>query len=375
MTSSSSTSADQARAQLAHCTRVVVKVGSALLAQDAAYPKKLAQQLAALQAQGKQCVVVTSGAIALGLTQLGHDTRPTELAALQAAAAVGQVRLMAAWEEAFAAHQQQVAQLLLTHADLSSRRRYLNARAALCTLLDAGVVPVVNENDTVSVAEIRLGDNDTLAAEVAGLASCDLLVLLTGVDGMYDRPPEEPGASRISFVDVVDDDLRNKAGPAAAFGTGGMQTKLAAADIARRHGTATVIAHGEMPDIVQRVVQGDDVGTLFAHDVSPQAARKRWIASLRGTGRVVVDAGARRALEKNSSLLYAGVVSVDGTFEAGDAVDVVDGDGLVFARGLVALPHEEAHRVAGMRSDDARALLGSLPKALIHRDDLVWLEG
>ncbi|MCP4499794.1 MAG: glutamate 5-kinase [Deltaproteobacteria bacterium] len=365
--------AQLARSQLKNAKRVVVKIGSALLARDDTFAEEVARQISSLAKKNIKTVVVTSGAIALGLPLLGLSKRPRDLPNLQAAAAAGQVRLMASWETAFAKVEHHVGQILLTHADLASRKRYLNARDALTTLLDRGLVPVVNENDSVSVDEIKLGDNDTLAAEVAGLVSADALLLLTGAEGMFTAPPDEPDAVRIPFVDEVDDALRGMAGAPALFGTGGMHTKLQAAEIARRHGIATLIARGTEKDVLARLLDGEDLGTLFAKNEVPQGSRKLWIGSLRGRGVIDVDKGAKDALQKNASLLYAGVTSVEGIFEKGDAVDLRF-EGVIFARGLISLANDDAQRVAGMQTEQARATLGNAPRVLFHRDDVVWLE-
>jgi glutamate 5-kinase len=377
----------RSRADLAAVRRVVVKVGSALLAKDIDGEDPfvvLARQLEALHARGIEVVVVSSGAIALGLAPMGFTERPKDLAGLQAAAAVGQSRLMAKWAAAFASvsssrtQGRAVAQLLLTHADLRDRRRYLNARQAMLRLLDAGVVPIINENDTVAVEEIKLGDNDTLAAAVCGLVGASAVVLLTGAAGLYTADPGvDPSAVRVPVVHVVDDSVRALAGPAARLGTGGMITKLDAAVAAQRHGAATLIAPGKLHDVLVKLLQGDDIGTLITVPESAlEPARKRWIATtLRPKGTLLVDEGAARALRESASLLFAGVREVQGEFVVGDAVAIahVD-DGRVFARGLVRLTSKDARRVAGKKTVDARAQSSEpLPDELVHRDDLVIL--
>lgn len=367
------------RDKLRQVRRVVVKVGSQLLADDPSTFARIGGQIADLWDEGREVVLVTSGAIALGFPALGLKERPKDLPSLQAAAAAGQSRLMARWSEALEARSRGSAQVLLTHADLDARKRYLNARSALLRLLEAGLTPVVNENDTVSVEEIKLGDNDTLAAEVCGLVSADLVVLLTGADGLMTGDPRmDPEAVRVPVVEVLDERVRAMAGKPSHLGTGGMTTKLRAAEVARRHGAATVIAPGMREGVLAAILRGDDVGTLVTPpSESPQRARKRWIAhTLRPQGTLLVDEGAERALRSNASLLFAGVREVKGHFSAGDCVEVarVEG-GQVFARGLVTLSAGDARKVAGLRTAEAEAKLEvPLPDELIHRDDLALLD-
>lgn len=366
-----------ARPELKEARRVVVKIGSALLAGSDDPFVSYAAQIAALRGRGVSVVLVSSGAIALGFPSLGLSQRPKDLAGLQASAAAGQSKLMWRWGEAFQAHGLHVAQILLTHADLRDRRRYLNARQAFTRLLDCGVVPIVNENDTVAVDEIKLGDNDTLAAQVCGLCDAQVVVLLTGAPGLYTADPSlDATAVRVPIVEVLDDAVRKLAGAAANLGTGGMVTKLEAAAQAQTHGASTVIAPGRLADVVARVFDGDDVGTLIrAPAVDRSSARKRWIGTaLRPKGTVLVDEGAERALRKNASLLFAGVCAVEGTFAPGDAVHIarID-DGTPFARGLTRLSSADARAVAGRKTADAHALVDALPDELVHRDDLVLL--
>jgi glutamate 5-kinase len=363
-----------ARERLTKSKRVVVKIGSALLA-DAGDPfARLASQMVALRQRGIDVVLVSSGAIALGLRVLGYHERPRELAGLQACAAAGQSKLMARWDAAFATGGAHVAQILLTHDDLRDRRRYLNARHAFHALIERGCVPVVNENDTVAVDEIKLGDNDTLAAQVCGLVDADAVVLLTGASGLFTADPaKDATATRVPIVDDIAA-VRAFAGQAAALGTGGMITKLDAAIVAQAHGAMTVICPGREPDVLTHVFAGDDIGTLVTAPVGgKERARKRWIeTTLRARGTLIVDAGAVRALEKNASLLFAGVVRVDGEFRAGDAVHIADESGRVIAKGLCELSSDDARKVAGLRSDDARAKFAEpLPDELVHKDDLV----
>lgn len=362
-----------ARARLTAAQRVVVKIGSALLQHGLEHDPfaHFAAEVMALKRQGKAVVVVSSGAIALGFPSLKLAKRPTELSALQASAAAGQSRLMAHWARAFSWFDVDVAQILLTHDDLKDRRRYNNARGALSVLLERGVVPIINENDTVSVDEIKLGDNDTLAAAVSGLVDADAVVLLTSSPLFTADPSSDPAAVRVPLVDDIDA-VRPYAAGAASLGTGGMVTKLDAAAIARRHGAQTAIVRGKDRGVLTSLFAGDDVGTLVTADAADREnAKRRWIGSLKSRGSVVVDDGAARALKKNSSLLYAGVVAVDGDFAAFDVVTVKDRHGNVFARGLSAVSSDDARKVLGKKTADAKALVDGLPDELIHRDDLV----
>ena len=364
------------RAALAGAQRIVVKIGSRLLRDDLdGRVAMLADEAAALRARGKEVLVVTSGAIALGLRGLGLAARPTELAGLQAAAAVGQGRLMHVYQEAFAARGLTIGQVLLTHDDVRDRRRYLNARLALGELLRLGAVPIVNENDTVSVDEIKFGDNDGLAALVTSLVGADLLVLLTDVDGLYDGDPAK-GARLVPEVTDVEA-VRGFAGAATSgVGTGGMASKVEAAAIAGRFGVATAIACGREARPVSRLVDGEALGTVFWPRVERLAARKQWIAyALKARGKVRVDAGARAALVGGKkSLLPSGVRSVDGSFGAGDAVELCDEAGAPFARGLCALDADELRKVAGRRGSEVPGVLGyPAAEVVVHRDDLVVL--
>ncbi|MFZ9887645.1 MAG: glutamate 5-kinase [Myxococcota bacterium] len=366
-----------ARSSLAAARRVVVKVGSQLLAAEPSTFARVAADIAALVTAGRQVVLVTSGAIALGLEPLGLTERPRDLVGLQAAAAAGQSRLMRRWMDVCeGVHGMRCAQVLLTHADLADRRRYLNARSALGRLLGAGLLPIINENDTVSVEEIKLGDNDLLAAEVCGLIGAAAVALLTSSDGLMSGDPKsDPTAARIPFVTDVNT-ANGLIGIPSRFGTGGMGTKLRAAELARRHGAVTVIVPGSRAGVLAAAMAGDDVGTVFSPpSESPARARKRWIAhTLRPAGTLIVDEGAKAALEQHASLLYAGVREVRGRFYEGDCVEVALSDGAPFARGLVALDHERAAKVAGLKTAAARERLGELlPNELVHKDDLVML--
>jgi len=362
-----------ARARLVGAKRVVVKIGSALLKSEARDPfAHFAAEIMGLSRAGVEVVVVSSGAIALGLPALKLAARPTDLPTLQAAAAAGQSRLMGRWAQAFSWFSTDVAQVLLTHDDLKDRRRWKNARQSLLVLLERGVVPIVNENDTVSTAEIKVGDNDTLAAAVCGLTDADAVVLLTSAPGLYSKDPTvDPDAVRVPVVEQLTDDVRRLAGGASTHGTGGMITKLEAAAIARRHGAQTVIAPGAVTGILSAVFRGDDVGTVVAASPADKVTeRRRWIGTLKARGTITVDAGAVTALQKNASLLFAGVRSVDGDFDAGDVVAIVDAAGKAIAKGLVAVDADSARRVMGMKSADARAVMADLPDELVHRDEL-----
>lgn len=364
-----------ARQRLQHSKRVVVKIGSALLKSTTRDPfAHFASEVMALRRSGRDVIVVSSGAIALGLQAMGIAVRPTDLPTLQAAAACGQSRLMNHWAKAFGWFGLEVAQILLTHDDLKDRRRWKNARQALAVLLARGIIPIINENDTVGVAEIKLGDNDTLAAATAGLVDADAVVLLTGAPGLFTADPgKDPSATRLPVVEAVTDELRALAGGAELHGTGGMITKLEAATVARRHGAQTVIAPGKEPGVLDAVFRGEDIGTVVSATPADRGSeRKRWIGTLKSRGVIVVDDGAVRALRKDASLLFAGVVSVSGDFDAGDVVAVVDNSGATVCRGLASVDDKDARRVMGRKSADARAIVSDLPDELIHRDELVF---
>ncbi len=334
----------------------------------------LAAECDELRRRGKEVVLVTSGAIALGVGALRLAARPTELAGLQAAASVGQVQLMHVYQQAFSATQQTVGQVLLTHDDVRDRTRYLAARQTFAELLRLGAVPVVNENDTVSADEIKFGDNDQLAALVTSLASAELLVILTDVDGLYDGEPGK-GARLVSEVRDIEAARAVSGDAVSGVGTGGMRSKVEAAAIAGRFGVPTVVASGRSDRPVSRILDGEALGTVFWPRVERLTSRKQWIAfALRPKGRVLVDAGARLALERHNSLLPRGVRGVEGHFSAGELVEVVDDRGRVFARGLCALETGELERVKGLRADAVPGVLGYPSSGLvIHCDDLVIL--
>ncbi len=364
-----------------HVRRLVVKLGTGVLTErghfDAIHFARLTADLAEI-AKSRQLVIVSSGAVALGVERLGLDGRPRTLPAKQAAAAVGQGLLMNRYESAFGAAGLCAAQILLTHSDFSSRTRYLNARRAFECLFEHRAIPIVNENDTVSVDEIKLGDNDNLAGLVAGLIGADLLIIASDVDGLFTADPrEDPTARRISFVEQVGPDIERLAGDSkSGVGTGGMATKIHAARCAAEAGVPTIILHGKTPSALPRVLQGEDLGTWFGASLAPLSARKRWLAhALRPKGMLRVDEGARRAvLDAKKSLLPSGVRAVEGQFEVGDPVDIADLDGQVFARGLSAHEASELRRIAGCHSSQIEALLGEgFVEEAIHRDDLALL--
>jgi glutamate 5-kinase len=360
--------------------RIVFKVGSALLVDaetgraNRAWLDTFCADVAALRAAGKQALVVSSGAVALGRRRLGLVGRKTTLPEKQAAAAAGQSLLMRAWEEAFEPHGVCVAQILLTRDDTETRRRWLNARATTETLMGLGVIPVVNENDTVVTEEIRYGDNDRLAARVAQMAGADLLVLLSDIDGLYTADPRKtPKAEHIPLVSEITPEIAGMAegaNAAAGVGTGGMATKIAAARIARAAGCATLITLGSRPRPLAAIAEGEKA-TLIEAGASPAAAYKAWIAgSLAPQGWVTIDAGAAKALEAGKSLLSAGVRAIEGPFGKGDAVRVRDETGREVARGIVRYDSADAQRIAGLRSDAIEAELGFTEGPMIHADDL-----
>ncbi len=365
---------DDPRAALATAKRVVVKIGSRLLADSpASRPAAIADQVRELRRRGVEIVIVSSGAIALGMKKLRLVSRPHELPKLQAAAAVGQSQLMQHWEHAFAVHEVAIGQVLLTHDDLGDRRRFLSARLTLRALLDHGVVPIINENDTVATDEIKFGDNDQLAALVCTLVSADALVILTDVEGVRDA-----SGVRMSIVrDIEREAVPVAGGSTSGVGSGGMASKVSSARTVTRTGISAIVAPGREADVITRVLSGADVGTLFVPpDKDQLSARKHWIAyGAKPAGTIIIDDGAKRALlEGGKSLLPAGIVEVRGEFALGDTVSVVSSSGRELARGLVAYPADELRSISGLQSCAIEARLGykSTDEA-IHRDDLVIL--
>jgi len=369
------------RDQISSNRRWVVKIGSALLTGDGKGLDQVAlaswvEQMAAWVAQGKELVLVSSGAVAEGMSRMGWSQRPDTIHGLQAAAAIGQMGLVQAYEACFQKHGLHTAQVLLTHDDLTNRRRYLNARSTLRTLLELGVVPVVNENDTVANDELRFGDNDTLAAMVANLVEADLLLLLTDQDGLFDSDPRSnPDAKLISESRVDNPELDKFAGGSCTgLGRGGMVTKLRASRLAARSGAATIIAPGAGKQVLTRVAEGEKIGTFLISNQEPDAARKRWLAGhLQVQGKLTLDAGAVKVLRNSGrSLLAVGVKAVDGGFVRGEVVSCVDERGREVARGLVNYNAQEAKRIMGQPSSAIQEILGYVDEEeLIHRDNLV----
>lgn len=374
---------DSPAALLDSARRVTIKVGSSLLIDPAgsgvrkAWLASLGEDVASLRAQGKQVVVVSSGAVALGRVHLKLK-RSARLDHKQAAAAAGQALLMQAWEEALAPHRIPTAQLLLTLDDTERRRRWLNARATLEVLLAQGALPVINENDSVATDELRYGDNDRLSARAAQMIKSDVLILLSDIDGLYTADPgRDPDARHLPFVEEVTAEIEAHATGSSGngVGTGGMRTKLAAARIASGFGCATMIASGRDAHPVRRLGQGA-VATVVAAKGSPANAYKQWIAgSLAPAGSVRIDDGAVRALRGGKSLLPAGVRSVTGTFERGACLRILDGEGREVARGIAAYGSQDAQAIAGCTSERIAERLGyEGPHELIHRDDMVMVQ-
>ena len=362
---------------------LVIKVGSSLVTNDGrgldvAAIARWAAQIAQLRTQGRRCILVSSGAIAEGLQRLGWAKRPHALHELQAAAAVGQMGLAQCYESCFREHGLATAQVLLTHADMADRQRYLNARSTLATLLDLGVIPVVNENDTVVTDEIKVGDNDTLGALVANLVEADALVILTDQPGLFEADPRRsPGARLVEQAHAGEARLEAMAGgTGSALARGGMITKVLAAQRAARSGAHTVIASGHEPDVLLRLARGERIGTLLTAQTTPLAARKQWLADhLTLGGRLALDAGAVRALSRDGkSLLPVGVTAVQGEFERGTVVGCMDPDGREVARGLVNYSSQETRRIMRRPSGEIESILGYVDgPELIHRNNLVLL--
>ncbi|HEY1382965.1 MAG TPA: glutamate 5-kinase [Dongiaceae bacterium] len=367
-------------ASLASAKRLIVKIGSALLVDEESggirrkWLDALADDVAALRERGVDVILVSSGAIAVGRRHLGLETATLRLEEKQAAAATGQIRLAHAYQETLARHHITVAQVLLTLGDTEERRRHLNARSTLNTLLKMGAVPVINENDTVATAEIRFGDNDRLAARVAAMISADTLVLLSDIDGLYTADPrKDKSATHVAEITEMSAEIESMAGEApTGYSSGGMVTKLAAARIAMSAGCRMAIADGRRMNPLQAILDGGTC-SWFVPASEPKTARKRWIAgSLKPSGTLTVDAGALAALKSGRSLLPAGIIKVEGRFERGDAVVVTDAEGNEVARGLVAYSARDAKHIMGHKSREIADLLGYRGRdEMIHRDDLV----
>jgi glutamate 5-kinase len=356
--------AREERGRLVRARRVVVKVGSSSLAGDSATFVRLARSIAEIAARGISVVLVSSGAIALGVRKLGYRSRPKEIGKLQAAAAAGQSLLMRAYEEAFLAEGLCVAQVLLTHGDLASRTRANNAQAALVALLDARAIPILNENDSVAVEEIKFGDNDQLASMVVPLVDADLLVLLSDVEGLLDAK----GARVKTVTDIDREGAVHVRRSKTAVGTGGMESKLEAARRATLAGACVVIADARQDDTLARVLAGDDVGTLFVPSKRRLSAKKMWIAfTLRPKGELILDAGASEAVcSKGKSILAVGVLGVRGDFRAGESVKIIDNTGREIARGLARFGVAQCAGLAGVQAEGERAVV-------VHRDEMVLL--
>ncbi len=360
------------RTALAQVRRVVIKCGSRLIAEaPASRPATIADQVVELRKRGVEVVIVSSGAIALGIGRLRLPARPTDLPGLQAAAAVGQSRLMQHWEHAFTAHGVEIGQVLLTHDDLGDRRRFLSARLTLRALIDHGVVPIINENDTVATEEIKFGDNDQLAALVCNLVSADALVILTDVEGVRDA-----AGVRMPIVRDIEREAAPVAGGSTSgVGSGGMASKVGSARIVTRTGVPAIVAPGREPEVLVRLLAGADLGTLFVPVRRELSARKHWIAyGAKPSGTIVVDDGAARAItEQHKSLLPAGITEVTGEFEAGDTIAIIHA-GTEIARGLVAYGAGDLRKIRGLQSPAiARALGVTSAAEAVHRDDLVLM--
>ena len=369
-----------ATTRIADAKRLVIKVGSALVTNngeglDLSAINEWARQIAQLRQDNREVVLVSSGAIACGMQRLGWSKRPNAVHELQACAAVGQMGLVQVYESAFASHGLHTAQVLLTHDDLADRKRYLNARSTLTTLLELGVVPIINENDTVITDEIKFGDNDTLGALVANLVDADCLIILTDQQGLFTADPrKDASATLISEARAGDPALEAMAGGAGTqYGRGGMITKVIAAKRAASSGAHTVIASGREMDVMPRLANGESVGTLLVSETQPLNARKQWLADhLQLNGRLILDAGAVKALGEGKSLLPIGVVEVQGEFERGAAVACLSPEGIEIARGLINYGSSDSRRIARRASQDIEEILGYIDESeIIHRDNLI----
>ncbi len=373
----------QRRQRFRQAKRVVVKIGTSLLTDGGArlhtaFLGRLAGEVAVLRREGREIILVTSGAIGTGMWVLGERARPRTIPGKQALAAIGQPRLMQAYARAFARHDLVTAQVLLTAEDIHDRGRYSHARNALLELLSRGAVPVINENDTVAVDEIKFGDNDTLSAHVTNLAEADLLIILTDVDGLYTGDPSaDARAERFSSVERIDGRIEAMAcGPGGVLGTGGLATKLTAAKMVTGMGEEMVIADGRQPRVLRRILAGEDLGTVFFPHGDRLASRKRWIGfALRRRGSLTLDAGAAAAVRSGGkSLLPSGIRGVEGKFTQGDCVALLDERGREFARGLVKYGADEVRKLCGVKTRDIERVLGyRTTDEVVPRDDLVVL--
>lgn len=368
------------KALLSHVKRVVVKLGSGVISDAAGLESRqvsaISEDLCNLLDRGLEVILVSSGAVAAGKGQLGIQGRPQTIPQKQAAAAIGQTRIIREYKETFQTRNYNVAQVLLTRDDLSNRRRYLNARNTLMTLLEYGVTPVVNENDTVVVEEIRFGDNDNLSALVTSLVEADMLIILSDVDGFYDsNPAENPQAELIPVIERVTPAIEAMGSSAiGTLGTGGMVTKLKAAKKAALSGVGTLIVNGRSPHILTRIFDGEEVGTYFLPAQSKLTAKKQWIAfSKKPRGKLMIDEGGQQAvIKRGKSLLPSGICGVDGGFERGDAVRICDRDGHEFARGVISYSLAETLQIMGKQCSEIEAILGyKYRDEVVYRDDLV----
>jgi len=370
------------RNDVANSSRWVIKIGSALITDDGRGLNheaiaSWAQQIAKLREAGKEILLVSSGAVAEGMARIGWSQRPHALHELQAAAALGQMGLIQHFESCFKQHGIHTAQVLLTHEDLSNRQRYLNARSTLKTLLKLGAISIINENDTVATDEIRFGDNDTLGALVCNLVEAETLVLLTDQDGLFDKDPRHnDNAKLINESDAGNPALLAMAGDGGTLGQGGMRTKITAAQRAARSGTNTIIASGATDDVLQKIANGETIGTLLIADNEPISARKQWLANqLKIAGKLILDNGASNAIRKSGvSLLAAGITRIEGEFQRGEVVSCINDDGVEIARGLVNYDAKDCNKIKGLNSEKFEGILGYVDEAeLIHRDNLVVL--
>lgn len=367
---------------IARARRVVFKIGSTTVASrsagvNQARIRSLSHEFAVLRGRGFEVIVVTSGAVAAGMVKLGLAEKPRTTDLKQASASVGQSALMRMYEKHFEKHGIPVGQMLLTSADLSDRRRFLNARNTLHKLIELGAIPIINENDTVSIEELKFSDNDNLASLVTNLSGADTMVILSDVDGLFDRDPSESGAKIVGEVGEITPDVERMAGGSvSSFGTGGMASKLIAAKNATEAGAACFIINGTKPGNVSRLFAGEDIGTFFRPVSESLPSRKHWMMhAMKPKGKLIVDEGAKKALAaRGKSLLPSGITKAEGRFAAGDAVEICGADGHVIARGLVNYSREEVDRIKGVKSADIEKVLGErTADEVVHRDDLVLI--